>query len=72
VLETKEIEIVVNGQPRHTPAGQSLTELLVWLEVDPARVAIELNRSIIRRENWQKTKIGQGAALEIVQFVGGG
>ena len=72
VLETKEIEIVVNGQPRHAPAGQSLTELLVWLEVDPARVAIELNRSIIRHERWAKTKIEQGAALEIVQFVGGG
>ena len=72
MLETKEIEIVVNGQPRKTPAGQSLTELLVWLEVDPARVAIELNRSIIRRERWDQTTIGPGAALEIVQFVGGG
>ena len=72
VLETKEIEIVVNGQPRHAPAGQSLTELLNWLEVDQARVAIELNRSIIRRDHWDKTTIGEGAALEIVQFVGGG
>ena len=72
MLETKEIEIVVNGQPRQTPAGQSLAELLVWLEVDPARVAIELNRSIIRRERWAETQIGQGATLEIVQFVGGG
>jgi thiamine biosynthesis protein ThiS len=72
VLETKEIEIVVNGLPRRTAAGQSLAELLVWLEVDPARVAIELNRSIIRRERWGETQIGQGATLEIVQFVGGG
>jgi len=72
VLETKEIEIVVNGQPRQTVAGQSLTELLVSLGVDPARVAIELNRSIIRREKWDRTTIGAGAALEIVQFVGGG
>jgi thiamine biosynthesis protein ThiS len=72
VLETKEIEIVVNGQPRQTAAGQSLTELLVSLGVDPARVAIELNRSIIRREKWDNTAIGAGAALEIVQFVGGG
>jgi thiamine biosynthesis protein ThiS len=72
VLETKEIEIVVNGQPRQTPAGQSLTELVIWLEVDPARVAIELNRSIIRRDHWDTTTIGQGATLEIVQFVGGG
>jgi len=72
VLETKEIEIVVNGQPRQAPAGQSLAELLVWLEVDPARVAIELNRSIIRRERWDETGIEPGSALEIVQFVGGG
>ena len=72
VLETKEIEIVVNGRPRQTPAGQSLEELLGSLEVDPARVAVELNRSIIRRENWNRTMIGAGAALEIVQFVGGG
>jgi thiamine biosynthesis protein ThiS len=72
VLETKEIEIVVNGQPRQTAAGRSLLELLVSLGVDPARVAIELNRSIIRREKWNETTIGAGAALEIVQFVGGG
>jgi thiamine biosynthesis protein ThiS len=72
VLETKEIEIVVNGQPRRTAAGQSLAELLVSLGVDPARVAIELNRSIIRREKWAEATIGAGAALEIVQFVGGG
>ena len=72
MLETKEIEIVVNGQPRQTAAGQSLTELLVSLGVDRARVAIELNRSIIRREKWDNTTVGSGAALEIVQFVGGG
>jgi thiamine biosynthesis protein ThiS len=35
-------------------------------------VAIELNRSIIRREKWDGTRIEGGAALEIVQFVGGG
>ena len=72
MLETKEIEIVVNGQPRQTAAGQSLTELLVSLGVEPARVAIELHQSIIRREKWDETTIGPGAALEIVQFVGGG
>jgi thiamine biosynthesis protein ThiS len=69
---TKQVEIVVNGQPRLAPAGCSLWELLVWLEVDPARVAVELNRSIVRREAWNETPVGSGAALEIVQFVGGG
>jgi thiamine biosynthesis protein ThiS len=69
---TKQIEIVVNGQPRVAPAGSTLQELLVWLEVDPARVAVELNRSIVQRKAWDQTIIGSGSTLEIVQFVGGG
>jgi thiamine biosynthesis protein ThiS len=69
---TKQIEIVVNGQARQAPAGCSLASLLAWLGVDPARVAVELNRAIVRRESWGETAVGDGATLEIVQFVGGG
>jgi thiamine biosynthesis protein ThiS len=69
---TKQIEIVVNGQVRLAPAGCTLKQLLVWLEVDPARVAVELNRAIVQRQVWDQTPVGPGATLEIVQFVGGG
>jgi sulfur carrier protein len=69
---TKQIEIVVNGQVRLVPAGCTLHELLVCLDVDPARVAVELNRSIVQRKAWGQTLVGPGATLEIVQFVGGG
>jgi sulfur carrier protein len=69
---TKQIEIVVNGLVRLAPSGCTLNQLLVWLEVDPARVAVELNRSIIQRQDWGQTQVGPGATLEIVQFVGGG
>jgi thiamine biosynthesis protein ThiS len=69
---TKDIQIVVNGQLRAAPPGQSLSELLAWLGIDRARVAVELNRSIVRRDDWEKTEVGEGATLEIVQFVGGG
>ncbi len=69
---TKQIEIVVNGQVRPRPRARRLDELLAWLEVDPARVAVELNRSIVQREAWDQTAVGPGATLEIVQFVGGG
>jgi len=69
---TEQCEIVVNGQTRLAPAGCTLLELLQLLDVDPARVAVELNRSIIQREAWADTRVGQGATLEIVQFVGGG
>jgi sulfur carrier protein len=69
---TKEIQIVVNGQVRVAISGHNLIQLLGCLGVDPARVAVELNRSIVRREEWDQTEIGDGATLEIVQFVGGG
>jgi len=69
---TKDIQIVVNGQLRAAPSGRSVIELLAWLGIDGARVAVELNRSIVRRDDWEKTEVGERATLEIVQFVGGG
>jgi thiamine biosynthesis protein ThiS len=69
---TKQIEIVVNGQVRLAPQGCTLRQLLVWLEVDPERIAVELNRSIVQRQAWDQATVGPGATLEIVQFVGGG
>ena len=71
-IETEQIEIVVNGQPRRVPAGMNLLALLTFLEIDPARVAVEMNKSIVRRRAWSETPVNSGAALEIVQFVGGG
>jgi sulfur carrier protein len=71
-VRTKEIQIVVNGQDRRVPESRTLAQILAWLEIDPDRVAVELNRRIVRRPDWDETMVGPGAALEIVQFVGGG
>ncbi len=49
-----------------------MSQLLHWMEVEEDRVAVELNRSIIRRPDWDRTRVDTGASLEIVQFVGGG
>jgi thiamine biosynthesis protein ThiS len=70
--ETKTIEIVVNGEPKRAPAGLNVTQLLGWLDADPARVAVELNRAIVRKTEWENTVVGDGAQLEVVWFVGGG
>ncbi|HZU28005.1 MAG TPA: sulfur carrier protein ThiS [Bryobacteraceae bacterium] len=64
--------VVINGRPREIPAGLTVAALLRHLSVDPERVAIELNREIIRKPSWDSTKVDPGAELEIVQFVGGG
>jgi thiamine biosynthesis protein ThiS len=70
--ESKTIEIVLNGEPKRVRAGLTVWELLVDLEVDPERVAVELNRVIVRQPDWRERKVEAGATVEIVQFVGGG
>ena len=70
--ETKTIEVVVNGDARRVPAGFFLDRLLVWLEIDPSRVAVERNLAIARKSDWPRTRIEPGDRLEIVWFVGGG
>jgi thiamine biosynthesis protein ThiS len=66
------IDIVVNGEPRAASEGQTILDLLQQLELDPSRVAVELNRSIVKQPKWSETVLNAGAQLEIVQFVGGG
>jgi sulfur carrier protein len=71
-LQTEQIRIVVNGEERTAPAGQTVGSLLAVLGVEAGRVAVELNRSIIRKKDWDTTPVPDGSELEIVQFVGGG
>ena len=66
------IDITVNGRPQTAPDGQTLLGLLRQLELDPARVAVELDRRIVKQPHWAETVLRSGAQLEIVQFVGGG
>jgi thiamine biosynthesis protein ThiS len=66
------IQIVLNGEPRLVPEGLNVMELLLNLGVDPERVAVELNRTIVRQLEWTNKRVDDGSAVEIVQFVGGG
>jgi sulfur carrier protein len=66
------IHIVVNGEQQVTAAGQTVMGLLRELQLDPSRVAVELDRRILKQPLWSDTILSDGAQLEIVQFVGGG
>jgi thiamine biosynthesis protein ThiS len=66
------MEITVNGELRLVPRGQTIAGLLESLGLDAQRVAVELDRRIVRQQEWSATELGAGAQLEIVQFVGGG
>ena len=70
--QTSEITVILNGEERRVPSGCSVASLLDALGIQRERVAVELNRRIIRQPDWESTAVEQGAQLEVVQFVGGG
>jgi len=66
------LEVVLNGQPRTIAEGQTLLNLVCSLDLEPARVAVELDGRIVKRDHWDETPLLAGARLELVHFVGGG
>ncbi len=67
-----EMKLQINGEFRDFTSPLSLACLVDQLGMKQDRVAVELNRSIVAREQWAETPLGEGDRLEIVQFVGGG
>ena len=66
------ILLTINGESRSVPAVSNILELIRYLGLADNRVAVELNRDIIRRKDWGDTPVHDRDRVEIVQFVGGG
>lgn len=66
------VTVVVNGEARQVPQGETIAGLVRDLGLDPERLAVELDRKIVKRALWSSTPLAAGAEIEIVQFVGGG
>ena len=49
------IEITVNGESQTAPEGQTILGLIRQLELDPARLAVELERRIVKQPLWPET-----------------
>jgi thiamine biosynthesis protein ThiS len=65
------MNLTINGET-HAHSAETLAALVEGLGMKPDRVAIELNREIVPREQWPQTPLHDGDRLEIVHFVGGG
>lgn len=67
-----EISLTVNGEMRRIAAGASIADLVVSLELNPEKVAVEHNGEIAPRSTLADVSLADGDVLEIVHFVGGG
>jgi sulfur carrier protein len=65
------MKIKINGEELRTDR-RVLSELLEELNIQPGRVAVEVNLKIIRKADYDTHPIMEGDNIEIVNFVGGG
>jgi len=66
------MNVLINGENREVPESVNLKSLLELFSLPSQRVAVELNRSVIRRTDWDTVKLSEGDKIEIIHFVGGG
>ena len=66
------MRVQVNGETRELRENLTLSDLVRELSLVPERLAVELNREVVRRAQWAETVIREGDKVEIVHFVGGG
>ena len=66
------MNLQINGEKRQIPLSLTVTDLLKTLDIDSRRVAVEINRVIIKKQEYDNHNLNDGDAVEIVNFVGGG
>ena len=66
------MQITLNGQPETLDSAATLGQLLSRLELEPIRVAVEINEDLVPRKRFAETAIRDGDRVEIVTLVGGG
>ena len=64
--------IKVNGQDEQVADAITLSQLIAAHHLTPQKVAVELNRRLVRTEKFDATVLKAGDEVEIVTFVGGG
>ena len=68
----KGLRVELNGESKELEEGATLSALVEQLSLAPERVAVELNRDVVRRADWPSTRLSEGDRVEVVHFVGGG
>ena len=64
--------IRLNGEPHEIAGPVTISALLAQLQIDPRRVAVEHNITVVKKAHYDTTVINEGDEVEIVNFVGGG
>jgi thiamine biosynthesis protein ThiS len=66
------MKLRLNGEIKQIANSITVSGLLESLQIEPARVAVEVNLKIIKKADYLNHQLNEGDSVEIVSFVGGG
>ncbi len=66
------MHVIITGEAQTVNAGATVADLIGQLGLTQRRVAVEVNREIVAREQYPERALADGDCVEIVHFVGGG
>jgi thiamine biosynthesis protein ThiS len=66
------VKLRINGEERDVVPGTGLEELVAALGMAPDRVAVECNRVLVRRTEYESLVLEENDEVEVVTLVGGG
>ena len=66
------MRVFINGETKEIDEEVNLTELLKNLSLPQERIAVELNKEVVRKKDWETIRVKDADKIEIVHFVGGG
>ena len=65
------MQLKINGKSEEFPGG-SVLDLLKTKKIEPQMVAVEVNDSMVEREQLGATQLKEGDRLEFLFYMGGG
>ncbi|MBL4821719.1 MAG: sulfur carrier protein ThiS [Gammaproteobacteria bacterium] len=66
------MQIRVNNQSVSLAEKSNMSDLIDQLTLSGSRIAVELNREIVPRSDYDARALHDGDVIEIVQAIGGG
>jgi sulfur carrier protein len=66
------MKVFINGETKEIPDEVNLFELLRYFSLPQERIAVELNKEVVRKKDWENIKINDEDRIEVIHFVGGG
>ncbi len=66
------MRLSVNDHDLELPDGSTVSDVVTHLGLSSSRVAVEVNKQLVRRINHPTTRLNPGDRIEVVTLVGGG